>query len=134
MGSLKRSLELVAVVLVLALFAVFAVQNGQSIVLKFWKYQAPELPLFLILLGFLLLGLCAALIICMTDIVRMRTKVFRLERLLRSAEKQVTLMKQQPLLEDYRSDASLDDEIEDDNPHAMDQEEDDADDDDHHQQ
>lgn len=110
MQSFKRSMEIIAVVSILAIFSVFAVQNSQSISLHFIRRQSPEMPVFMVILLSILLGCLSTLLVCLSDLMRARRHARRLEKQLATLEEQLTMIKQQPILDNFSAHVADDDE------------------------
>jgi uncharacterized integral membrane protein len=101
MRSLRKVLEIVLIAVLLGAFALFAVQNGQTTTLKFLQWQTLEIPLFLVILISFFAGILVTTIVMAADVFRHHRQRRQAEKKVKALEQQLTLMKQQPLLDNF---------------------------------
>jgi uncharacterized integral membrane protein len=103
MRSFIKIIQVICIVCIVASFSIFAFYNSESIKIRFMQYQSTEQPLFLIILGSFVLGVLLAGFLSLAEIVRLNTRLRRQDKSNRALEKQLHLIKQQPLMEDFQT-------------------------------
>ena len=103
MKSLRKILVLVFGAAVVITFSIFAFQNSQEISVRFMHFQTPSVPMFIIIFSLFILGILFTGVFCMSELIRLNRKTRRQEKDIKSLEKQLNTMKQQPLLDDFEA-------------------------------
>ncbi len=101
MKSIKKIFKVFVVAFVMIVFSLFAFQNDQRVALSFLEHQTPPFPLFIIVIGCFLCGLLVAAFLSLTEILYMSRRFRKQEKQIRDLNKQLTAIKQQPLLDDF---------------------------------
>ena len=101
MRSIKKVFSIVILVGFITCFCIFAFQNAEYISVRFLEYRSPEVPLFIIILGFLVTGVFITGMFSVTEVIRLGAKVRKQEKKIAELNNQLTEMKQRPLLDDF---------------------------------
>lgn len=105
MRTFIKIVQVLGVVAIVAGFAIFAFDNAQPVAVKFLQYRSAEQPVFIVILASFVLGLLVAGLLSLTEIVRLNARLRRQVKQTRAFEKQLHLIKQQPLMDDFKATA-----------------------------